>query len=384
MSRLKTLTQNNLYDYIIASAILSCGHSEDSPDIIALIKEIQDKGLKVRLVDPSEIPDEEMICTASFQGGGGVPIEVRELLAPYSTIIESANPTKLLKKAVTELSNHIGVEFYSFMCICTSPFQCSFPMYLSALEEKPFIDGDCCGRARPGVYLSLTNVAQIPLTPMVIVTPLGETLILKERAPDLPRTGDLIKFIHMASGGRSTAIASTPASITNYRKGMVPNQVSRCIEIGNAIRKARQRGGDPVNAFMEKSNALKIFRGEVKSVKRDERLGYSWGDWFIKGSGEFEGHELRVWWKNENMISWLDNKPYVTCPDLICIVDNEDCKGVGLFPQYVGKKVSVFGLPAHELWRTEEGIKLWNPGQYGFDVDYIPLESRIKTVLRKK
>jgi len=378
---LRTLTRNDLYDYLIGSAILSCGHSEDSPNILALVENIVEKGLKIRLVDPKDIPDDNMICTASFQGGGGVPMEVRDLLAPYQTMIESTDPTEMLKKAVTELSNHIKEEFYSFMCICTSPFQCTFPMYLSALEEKPFIDGDCCGRARPGVYLSLTNVAKIPLTPMVIVTPLGETLILKERAPDLPRTGDLIKFIHMASGGRSTAIASSPASIVDYRRGMIPYQVSRCIDIGNAIRNARKRGGDPVQAFMEKSSALKIFCGEIKSVEREERLGYSWGEWLIKGSGEFEGHNLRVWWKNENMISWLDDKPYVTCPDLICIVDNKDCKGLGLFPQNIGKKVTVFGLPAHDLWRTGDGIELWSPRRYKFDIEYESLESRVKTRL---
>ena len=92
---------------------------------------------------------------------------------------------------------------------------------------------------------------------------------------------------------------------------------------------------------------------------------------------KFKGHTLRVWFKNENLISWLDDKPYVTCPDLICIVDNDNCMGLGNMyelPSYREKKVTVFGFPAHELWKTDKGLKLWNPKNYGFNIEYKPLE----------
>jgi DUF917 family protein len=371
---LRTLNKEDMLDYLIASAILSCGHSEDDPRAKTLIDDIEERGLKVRLADPWEVPDDELLCTASFQGGGGIPSDIRDWLSPYKDQLEKAKPVDMLRKAVSELSSYIGEEFYSFLCICTSPFQCSFPMYLSALEDKPYIDGDTCGRARPGVYISLPNVAGISLTPLVLVTPLGETLILKERADDLPRTGDLVKGIHFLSGASFTAVASSPTTMKDYRGGMVMNQFSRCIEIGGAIRKARETGTDPVKAFMKTAKATRIFEGVVKAAKREARIGYTWGTWNIEGIRDFAGHDLKIWWKNENLISWIDGKPYVTCPDLICVVDNANCRGLGVFPEHQGKVVTVFGLPAHDLWKSQKGVELWNPRRYGFDIEYRPLE----------
>jgi len=38
-------------------------------------------------------------------------------------------------------------------------------------------------------------------------------------------------------------------------------------------------------------------------------------------SGDFEGHKFAIWYKNENHIVWIDDKPFVTSPDIIALVD---------------------------------------------------------------
>ena len=62
-------------------------------------------------------------------------------------------------------------------------------------------------------------------------------------------------------------MARCPAKVEQYRKGTVPNQVTRCIKIGGVIRKARKNGKDPVEAFIEGANAKKLFEGTVKSFE---------------------------------------------------------------------------------------------------------------------
>ena len=34
-------------------------------------------------------------------------------------------------------------------------------------------------------------------------------------------------------------------------------------------------------------------------------------------AGEFAGHVLKVWFRNENHVSWLDGEPWVASPDLM-------------------------------------------------------------------
>ena len=157
----------------------------------------------------------------------------------------------------------------------------------------------------------------------------------------------------------------------------IKNCQQRSKEIGKGIRRAREEKRDPIEAFVKTSGAFKLFEGTVKSYKREEILGYVYGEWVIDGTDDFAGHSFKVWHKNENMISWLDDQPYVTCPDSICIVDSKNCKGLthfGKVPDYAGKEAIVFGLAAHKLWRTKKGIETWNPKRYGFDLDYTPIE----------
>jgi len=376
------LTERDMQDYRIGSAILACGQSED--DMFgegAVIKAISKAGLKVKLVSPSEIPDDKFVSQVQAQGGGGVLQEVQERLAPYFEPLEKKDRAVLIgesiKKAIREMSEFTGKDCYGYVASCTSPLQGIMALYAAALDGKVYIDGDCCGRARPAYpHVCLTIVAGIPHSPVAMVNFLGETVIIRSAA-DADRAGDIRKLVHVILGAKLTAVATCPVSMKEYRKAIVPNYTSKCITIGKAIRKAREENGNPVEAFVETSGACKLFQGKVKSYEREAILGYAYGEWVIEGTGEFTGHTFKVWHKNENMISWLDDQPYVTCPDLICIVESKSCKGLthfGEIPDYVGEEVIVFGMPAYEMWRTKKGIETWNPKRYGFDIDYRPLE----------
>lgn len=375
------LTAQDMQDYRIGSAILACGQSEDDIRGSAMIKAMSEKGLKVRLESPSEIQDDKFINQVQTQGGGGVPEEVQERLAPYFETLEGKDWATVLedpiKKATREISDFTGKESYGYVATCTSPIQGIVAMYAAALDKKVCVDGDCCGRARPGYPgVCLTVVAGIPHSPVAMVNLFGETVIIKS-AVDFDRAGDIRKFVHIISGGKLTPVATCPVRMKDYRGAIVPNHTSKCIKIGKAIRRAREEKGDPIEAFMQTSGAYKLFEGKVKYHKREDTLGYAYGEWMIEGSDKFAGHTFKVWHKNENLISWLDDQPYVTCPDSICIVDNKTCKGLthfGQVPDYAKREVIAFGVPAYQLWRTKRGTEVWNPRRYGFDIDYRPVE----------
>ena len=91
----------------------------------------------------------------------------------------------------------------------------------------------------------------------------------------------------------------------------------------------------------------------------------------------YAGHTYKVFVKNENIVSWLDGKPDVMSPDLICNLDPKTGdtvfgQGLGAYP--AEGENAMIAIPASPLWRTPRGVEVLGPRHFGFDFDYIPLE----------
>ncbi len=370
---MRVLTRVDLEDYITGSNILGCGGGGSPEGGRAMVEDAFRRDLNFTLAGPEELPQEGLLCIIGGVGGG-VPEEVRRRLQPYLQGVRGTREERFnrIRHAVKALSEYIGEEFCSYIASETGPGNGVMPIYMAASEGKPIVDGDCCGRAKPELALSLTHIAGIPITPLTMVTPFGETLILKDAVDDY-RAEDLCRYAAIASGGEIT-VARCPAKVKDYRRGMVPNQVSRCIQIGAAVRKAEEEGGDPVEAFIEAAGAKRLFEGVVAEHEVERRGGFNWGTWRIKGKGRYEGHTYKVWFKNEHLIGWLDDRPQITCPDLICIVETDNCNGLSNFVESGinnGKNVTILGIKAYEGWRTKKGIEIFSPKHFGYDIDYI-------------
>ncbi len=167
----------------------------------------------------------------------------------------------------------------------------------------------------------------------------------------------------------------------NIKRGSVAGSISKSIAIGKAIREATEQGQDPVEAAIQASRGYLLFQGRISAFLFEEKEAFIWGDARIEGTGKFQDHTFRVWYKNENHISWLDGNPYVTSPDLICIVDTHTGQGLSNFwlkDFEWGREVTVIGIPCAEAWRTPRGLKIFNPWRFGFYVDYVPIEQQVK------
>jgi DUF917 family protein len=107
-----------------------------------------------------------------------------------------------------------------------------------------------------------------------------------------------------------------------------------------------------------------------------------WGNIEIGGNDDFAGHKLRVWFKNEHLMSWFDGSPYVTCPDAICILDAGTGEGLSNWGSDLskGRRVVAIGIRADPLFRTKKGLDVFAPRAFGHDIDYVPIER----VLRNK
>ena len=104
----------------------------------------------------------------------------------------------------------------------------------------------------------------------------------------------------------------------------------------------------------------------------ETRDGYTFGDMYITGDGDWAGHELRIWYQNENIMSWLDGEVYVTVPELIVVMNLTE-RVPQLNPMgKAGERVDILCLPADRPWMTEKGLAVFGPKSFGFEKEWEP------------
>jgi|APFre7841882654_1041346.scaffolds.fasta_scaffold00001_269 uncharacterized protein len=320
-------------------------------------------------MDIEEIPDDEIVMIVGIVGGG-VSGEARKKVSNLPRI--EKKPEFAAEKALAE---YLGKEPYAFFPSEIGPFNTAIPTYIAAMMDTCCVDCNAGGgRAKPEISLSTTNVVGLNAFPLAIVTPFGETMIV-ENVVDDARAEDICRYMAVASGGKC-GVARCATTGRDVRDAVVPNSISATIGVGRSVRQARERGEDPVQALIKTCDGYLLFRGNVKSFERKEEAGFMWGNISISGNEGFRKEVLTIWFKNEYMITWLNERPYVTCPDTICVVDAKTGEGLSVWGQEFGKnrEVVVFGRRAYMIWRTKKGIELFSPRHFGFDIGYRPIE----------
>jgi hypothetical protein len=377
---MKTLTKQDMLDLLVGAGILGCGGGGSEQLGRQLINAIYDSGKHFSLIDPDEIPDDEYLCITAGVGGG-VGKEIKDKLRPYLAPTERQNPvelqTRTAQKAIRELETLIGKRFFTYVPSEIGPGNTVLPMYLAALEGKPAIDADACGRAKPEMSLSTTHVAGIPVTPMTMANTIGDLMILKTAVDDY-RGEDIARYMAVISGGM-VSVVRAPNTAGKYKQGTVHGSISRSIRLGSIIRNSREKGLNSAESILKSEpDCVQLFHGRVKSWTRKEEGGFMWGDITLEGLGRYNGHRLDVWYKNEYLITWFDRKPYATCPDTICMIDASSGEGLSAWVPdlnaQIGREVAVLGFRAHKLWRTDKGVAIFGPRHFGYEIDFTPIE----------
>jgi DUF917 family protein len=177
--------------------------------------------------------------------------------------------------------------------------------------------------------------------------------------------------------GRSAAVVDTPMRKENAKKALVKGTLSLCLRLGREVRTAREEGRDPIEAVTKVLNGWRIFEGVVTEYKWEDREGFLWGTAKVKGTGRWEGHELKSWIKNEHIFAWLDNEPIVMPPDLLMFL-KRDGTPITNTELKEGMEIIAVAARAPDVWRTSRGLELFGPKHFGFDYEYVPVEELVK------
>ncbi|MFX1301445.1 MAG: DUF917 domain-containing protein [Promethearchaeota archaeon] len=370
---MKQLSLNDVNHYIMGAKVLACGGGGSEGTARKRITEIYERDDCFRMVTLNEIPDDELIFIVGSVGGG-VSATALKAVANLPRI-----PTDLYVEAAQRLAEHLGREPFGFIATEIGPGNGIVPMYVGAKMGKAFIDGDCCGRAKPEIAISTTNLAELPITPLSMVSPFGDFLILNNAVDDA-RAEVIARHVAIASGG-TVGVARCPASGRDYRRAAISGSVTRCIQLGQAMNEAHTDGMDVVERILNVTRGIRIFSGTITQVQIKDEGGFTTGNVELRGrihAGKKQGQEgtLRIWFKNEYLAAWFENSPLVSSPDSICVVDAKTGDGIAIDKAELRAEriVSVIGIPSAPQWRTKKGIELFGPSHFQLQMEYTPIE----------
>ncbi len=334
-----------------------------------------EEGLKIEWVDVDDIPDDAWTVTPYGMGSIAPPSpETQEEIARLGLVDRLGRLA--IEVAVREMEEYAGVKIEAIVPVELGAGNTPAPLITGARLGIPVVDGDYAGRAIPEEMQGTPYLYDKKGWPFTSVDRWGNVCIVKEACSlhMMERIGKMLSvaaygFCHMAAYlliGRE------------MKEIVVRDTLTKSLELGRAIRQARERGEDPVLASLEFTDGWLLFEGDVVKKDWEDREGYMFGTTYIEGKGEFKGHTFKVWFKNENHVSWLDDEPFVTSPDLVVIVDRKSGEGITNTLLDAGQEVAVIGIKGLEAFRSEKGLGGAGPRYFGFDIDYVPIEERME------
>ncbi len=371
MTRTTLETVQDCQDLLEGALWMGTGGGGSLSEGTSLLEDALAEGLRLEWAGAGSIPDDVWTATVGLHGSIAPPSA--ENLAEIDRLGLTEDTSEwYIARAVKELGAYLGYEIGCLVPGELGPASVAIPLVAGARLGVPVVDGDYIGRAVPEELQATYCLYGKQSDMLAGVDIWGNVCIVKEAA-NTHALERIAKMLAVAAYG-DVAVATTPLLAAEMKEIVVPGTLSLCLTIGRSIRSARDAGRDPIDATLEAISGWRLFDGTVTCLETDDCDGYLFGTTQIQGAGAFQGQKLEIWFKNENLVSWLNGSPWVCSPDLVSLV-HQDC-GRGIYNSELreGDRVVAIGLKGVEGFRTEKGLELAGPRHFGFDIDYVPIE----------
>lgn len=378
MATMKLTNQEQVEDFVRGCTLYATGGGGlPENGIVSLMSEIEKNG-SVGWTDVAEIPD-DVLAVCPFLMGSIAPHDeytIKEMEDFGYT--EGVNKEKeRLAKAIQELEDYTGKKLGVVVPIELAGANTSGPVSAGSSLGMLAVDGDYCGRAIPEILQITPYLNGKECLPVTSVDEWGNTCIIKD-AVNL-RVVEKIGKLISAGGYGLAGQAGFVMTGKELKETVIPGTLTKAYEVGRFIREAREAGETQmVKKLAEKIGAYILAEGTVVSVEDEDREGYYWGTITVRS---IEDEEFKIWFKNENHVCWKNGQPYVSSPDLICIVDKDTAEPIPNPKMKGAKEVAILALPCKPQLREEKIKNVLCPKYFGFeDIEYVPVE----TVMERK
>jgi len=367
----KLKTRQDIEDFVRGCTFLGTGGGGSPEDGIKWLSTLMDQGKELGWIPADEIPDG--VWTVCCYLMGTIAPKTEEIKRRMEWFGLTKRVIEFMPaEAAKELIQYAKVELGAVVPLEIGGGATPSAVVAGALFGVPVVDGDYSGgRAIPEVPQTTPIIFDQPMWPMASVDAYGNRAIIKEAVgyEMAERMGKMLSAASFELVGNAAFLLKGEA----MKKTVVKGTLSKSLEIGRAIRQARESGADPVEAARKVVDGWILFKGKVTGKDWEDKEGYYWGTHTITGSGEFQGSEFKIWFKNENHVTWLDGKPYVTSPDIVVVVDLRTGEPKTNPSIREGDEVAVIGIRAAEVFTTEKGLEILGPKHFGFNLEYKPI-----------
>lgn len=364
-------SMTDLDDFVRGSTLYGTGGG--GPQVLGkqLLQGSFDEGRDLSFTPLDDLPDDAWVCTAFYMGSiAPLTDEEKQRMADLG-LVERTEP-RVLVRAVQELERELGITFSAIVPVELGGLNCPAPVDAAAQLGIKLVDGDLAGRAVPEVAQTTPRLLGYPITPISCCDAWGNVTMI--RATHSYDVAELLGKMLSIPAFEPIGLACFAMTVEQARAAVVPGTMTRNIATGAAVREALERGDDPAQAFADVAGGTVVFRGQVTQKDWESKGGYMYVDLYLSDDA---GRRFKIWVKNENHLSWLDDELFIMSPDLLQCV--EAATGVPLTNTdiKVGDDVCVVAIP-NPKYRTPEGIKVLGPHHYGFtDIEYVPMEERL-------
>ena len=315
-------------------------------------------GVQVRMVDAGEVPDDALCVSVGSMGAPTISVEkVRRGDEPLVALraLEAHTGRKVGYLISGEIGGSNGL----------------WPMAIAAQTGLPVIDGDGMGRAFPELQQNTFSIYGVRCTPAAIAD-VKHNVALFDNLADTVTLERYARAVTVQMGG-SSGYAFPLMSGRQVKDVAIKRTVTLSCRVGRAVSQARRDHADPVQAILAHTGGDVLFRGKVVDVDRRMVAGFARGRLKLDTLDPALGESLEIDLQNEYLIARRDGEVAAVVPDLICLADLATGQPVTTEIVRYGLRVAVLRVPAPELLRTPEALRVVGPAAFGYhDTEYRP------------
>jgi len=369
-TRLKTI--QDCEDLLEGAMWMGAGGGGSFESGMAILEEALADELPLEWVDAGSIPNDVWSATVGIHGSI-TPLSPEVLDEARSAGLSDDLDEWYPVTAVKELGASLGHEYGCIVAPELGPESVSIALAVGARMGVPVVDGDYVGRAVPEETQATYCLFEKQRILFAGVDRWGNRAFVSHAANTFALER-MAKMLAIAAYGE-IAVATTPLIASEMKAILISGTLSTCFRIGKALRAARASGRDPIAAGLDAAGGWRLFEGTITGLTTEDRDGYLFGDVEVSGESDYSGHTLKVWFKNENLVSWLDGEPWVCSPDILTFVERENGRGIYNSALKAGGQVVAVGLRGPEVFRSQAGLALNGPRYFGFNIGYRPIEA---------
>lgn len=343
----QTVTQSKALDIARGASIFATGGGMPYEVQISLIDKVFRSIPSVELVDIDGLREEDCVCT--IYGAGSADRTDVDL-------------SEAIQKGLIQMERLIGKKFVAVFAGETNIEALIFQS--AAAVGLPILDADCTGgRAVPELQFDNFSIFGKKILPLVVATLDGKVITLKQTKDER----SIEKFVRniVISTKNSVAVLDHPVSVRQARQYLTFGVFERSRRVGVFLKKHCGEK-DNVKNLAQRLKGKVLFEGKISDVKLTDKDGFLHG--YLEIISASQG-VARIYVKNESLVLWVNSKVVLTPPDLITIIDRAEFIGIHNSQISQHTEVAVLGIPAVSLWRTAEGLTLFNPRKFGFDME---------------